>query len=125
MNTQEPTTLEASSEDQETRLWAMLLHLSVFAGYAIPIAGLVAPIVIWQVMKVDLPQIDVHGKIVVNWIISMALYGAVSFVLAFVLIGIPLLILLGVLGLVFPIIGGIKANNGEAWEYPLSIQFFK
>ena len=113
MNTQEPTTREASSEDQETRLWGMLLHLSVFAGYAIPIAGLVAPIVIWQVRKVDLPQIDVHGKIVVNWIISMAL------------IGIPLLILLGVLGLVFPIIGGIKANNGEAWEYPLSIQFFK
>jgi uncharacterized Tic20 family protein len=125
MNTQEPMTPNASSVDQETRLWAMLLHLSVFAGYALPIAGLVAPVVIWQVRKVDLPQIDVHGKIVVNWIISMALYGAVSILLVFVLIGIPLLILLGLLGLVFPIIGGIKASNGEAWHYPLSIQFLK
>ena len=125
MNTQEPITQNASIADQETRLWAMLLHLSVFAGYAIPIAGLVAPIVIWQVRKDDLPQIDVHGKIVVNWIISMALYGAVSFVLVFALIGIPMLILLGVLGVVFPIIGGVKASNGEAWHYPLSIQFLK
>ena len=125
MNTQEPITQNASIADQETRLWAMLLHLSVFAGYAIPIAGLVAPIVIWQVRKVDLPQIDIHGKIVANWMISMALYGAVSFVLVFALIGIPLLILLGLLGLVFPIIGGIKASNGEAWRYPLSIQFLK
>jgi len=25
----------------------------------------------------------------------------------------------------FPIVGGIKANNGEVWRYPLSIQFFK
>lgn len=125
MTTQEPLTQNAISEDQETRLWATLLHLSVFAGYAIPIAGLVAPIVIWQVRKDDLPQIDVHGKIVVNWIISMALYGAVSFVLVFALIGIPMLILLGVLGVVFPIIGGVKASNGEAWHYPLSIQFLK
>ena len=28
---------------------------------------------------------------------------------------------LAVLGIVFPIIGGIKANNGEVWKYPLSI----
>jgi uncharacterized Tic20 family protein len=30
-----------------------------------------------------------------------------------------------IIGIVFPIIGGIKANNGEVWKYPLSIPFFK
>ena len=29
------------------------------------------------------------------------------------------------ISIVFPIIGGIKANNGELWKYPLSIQFLK
>ncbi len=35
------------------------------------------------------------------------------------------LILLGVLGFIFTIIGAIKASNGEVWNYPLSIRFFK
>jgi len=29
------------------------------------------------------------------------------------------------MGIVFPIIGGMKANNGELWEYPLTIKFLK
>jgi hypothetical protein len=34
-------------------------------------------------------------------------------------------IALVVCAIVFPIVGGIKANNGEVWRYPLSIAFFK
>ena len=30
-----------------------------------------------------------------------------------------------ILNIVFPIIGGIKANDGELWEYPLTIKFLK
>lgn len=45
--------------------------------------------------------------------------------LLLVIVGIPLLILLGVIGIIFPIIGGIKANNGEVWKYPLSISFLE
>lgn len=103
----------------------MLLHLSIFAGIFLPLAGLVAPIVIWQVKKDELPGIDPHGKYVVNWIISQAIYFAAAFVLSFVLIGIPILIGLGIIAIVFPIIGGIKANNGQLWRYPLSINFLK
>jgi uncharacterized Tic20 family protein len=40
-----------------------------------------------------------------------------------VLIGIPLLWALLVVGIIFPIIGGIKANDGVLWKYPLSISF--
>ena len=36
-----------------------------------------------------------------------------------------LIYVLTALCIIFPIIGGIKANNGELWKYPLSIQFFK
>jgi uncharacterized Tic20 family protein len=43
----------------------------------------------------------------------------------FVLVGILLLIALGIVAIVFPIIGAVKANNGELWEYPLTIKFLK
>jgi uncharacterized Tic20 family protein len=111
--------------EQQTRQWAMLLHFSLLAGFVLPFAGLVVPILIWQLKKTDLPGIDVHGKIVVNWIISLVIYGAVCALLIFVLIGIPLLVALGIVAVILPIIGGIKANNGEVWNYPLAISFLQ
>lgn len=110
--------------DQDTRTWAVILHLSTFAGALVPMAGLVAPILIWQLKKNDLPELDAHGKIVTNFILSFMIYSAISVLLAFVLIGIPLLFLLGLLGVIFPIIGAVKASNNEAWPYPLTIKFF-
>ncbi len=111
-------------KSKDARTWAMFLHLSVFAGYVVPLAGLIAPIVIWQIKKDEFPEIDAHGKIVVNAIISYIIYAFVCILLVFVIIGIPLLIGLGIIAIVFPIIGGIKASNGELWPYPLSIRFF-
>jgi uncharacterized Tic20 family protein len=107
------------------RQWAMILHFSLLSGYIIPLAGLVAPIVIWQLKKTEFPEIDAHGKVVINWIISAVIYACVFLLLSFVVIGMPLLIVLGILCVVFPIVGGIKANNGELWAYPLSIRFLK
>jgi uncharacterized protein len=114
-----------TAREQETRRWGLLLHLSVLAGYALPIAGIVVPIAIWQLKKDALPTIDAHGKNAVNWIISLIVYAVVCGILAFTLIGIPLLMALGVVAVVFPIVAAIKANNGEVWKYPLAISFLK
>ena len=120
-----PPPVYAQQADQQTRQTAMFLHLSQFAGYVIPFAGLIAPILIWQMKKNDMPAIDAHGKVVMNWILSAIIYGVISVILMFVLIGIPMLLALGLMAVIFPIVGGIKANNGELWKYPLSISFFK
>ncbi len=116
----DPATLE-----QQTRQWGLFLHLSILAGFVVPFAGLIAPIVIWQLKRAELPGIDEHGKNATNWIISKIIYAVVCFILAFVIIGIPLLIALGVVAIIFPIVAAIKANNGEVWKYPLAISFIK
>src|SRR5262249_10172925 len=92
----------ASDADIERRtgIWAMCLHLSVFTGYAAVLAGFIAPVLIWQLMKDELPGLDVHGRNVVNWIISLIIYATVSFVLCLLVIGIPMLIALGVMAVV-------------------------
>ena len=105
------------------RTYCMLIHFSVFAVYAVPIAGLIVPIVLWQLKKNEMPSVDAHGKMVINVILSFILYGVVFIALTFVLIGIPLLIALSIAGIVLPIIGGIKANDGVLWQYPLVINF--
>ena len=109
---------------REQRMWAMFIHLSVLAGIVVvPLAGWILPIVLWQIKKDDIPELDVHGRIVVNWLLSSLIYAAICIPLMLVLIGVPLLILVMVLNIVFSVIGGIKANSGEAWEYPFSFRF--
>ncbi len=110
---------------RQTNQWAMFLHFSLLAGSVVPLAGFVAPIVIWQLKKTEMPALDYHGKVAINWMLSQLIYLMVAGILTLVLIGIPLLILVIVCGIVFPIVGGIKANDGEVWPYPLSITFLK
>lgn len=103
--------------------FCLALHLSQFAGYTIPLAGLILPIVMWMTEKEKSRRIDIHGRIVVNWIISSVIYGILFLILAFFFIGIPLLIILGLLYIIYPIIGAIKAGDGKTWRYPLTINF--
>lgn len=103
----------------------LFLHLSQLANIIIFPIGIVVPIVLWQTQKDKMPALDAHGKMVANWMISSVIYGFVSAILVFILIGIPLIIALAIVGIVFPIVGAIKANNGELWDYPLTIKFIK
>jgi uncharacterized Tic20 family protein len=104
---------------------AVMLHLSQYLGFCIPFAGWIVPILIWQLKKEEMPMLDAHGKAVANWLISSFIYGLIFFVMVFIIVGIPLLVILGLLCLLFPIIGAINAGNDEVWEYPMAIKFFK
>jgi uncharacterized Tic20 family protein len=116
---------QMSLQTQEQKQTGMFLHLSQLLNMIIPLAGVIVPIVIWQMKKDEMPALDAHGKMVVNWLISSVIYWIVSIVLAVVLIGFLGILALVIMGIVFPIIGGVKANNGELWEYPLTIKFLK
>jgi uncharacterized protein len=108
----------------DENIWSMFMHFSLLCGFLLPVAGLIVPIVMWQVKKDESELIDRHGRIIVNWIITYIIYAIASGILCLIVIGIPLLGALFIAGIVFPIIGGIKANNGELWPYPFSIKFF-
>ena len=109
--------------ERDERQWAMFLHLSPLAGYIVPLAGFIVPIVMWQMKKDGSPSIDAHGRMVVNAMITYICYWISAIILALVLIGIPLLLVLAVASVAFPVIGAIKANDGELWRYPLVFKF--
>ena len=116
--------VQRALDEPDERTWGLSLHLSQLLGYAVPILGWVVPIVIWQVMKDKSDVLDAHGIHVTNWLLSELIYLIAFGLLSIVIIGIPLLIGVAILGIVFPIMGGLKAQNGEVWRYPLSIPFF-
>ena len=112
-------------QTQDERQMGLFLHLSQLANMVFFPLGIVAPILLWQLNKEKMPALDAHGKMVVNWMISSTIYVVVSLVLMFVLVGFLTLLALVVMGIAFPIVGAVKANNGELWEYPLTIRFLK
>ena len=69
---------------------------------------------------------DIHGKSIINFQLSMLLYALVAIPLILVF-GLGLLLLIGIwlLCLVLPIVNAVKATNGEALSYPFSINFIK
>ncbi len=109
----------------DQRQMGLFLHLSQLASVIVPVAGIIAPILIWQLQKDKMPEIDAHGKMVANWMISSLIYSVVSIILMLVLVGFLTFLALIIMALVFPIVGAIKANNGQLWEYPLTIKFLK
>lgn len=105
--------------------YCMLMHLSQFAGIIVPFGGIALPIIMWATNKDKSLLIDQHGKNILNWMISFYIYVSISAILILLIVGIFALIALCLVAVIFAIIGAIKANNKEIFNYPLTIQFIK
>ena len=121
MQFQSPMSLQTPEQKQ----MGLYLHLSQLANIILFPLGIIIPIVIWQMQKDKMPALDAHGKMIANWMISSFIYAVASVILAIILIGFLTFAAVGLMCIIFPIIGAIKANNGELWEYPLTIKFLK
>lgn len=108
--------------DPSDRTVAALTHLSGLAGYVVPLGGIVVPIVIWAVRK-DSEVISSIAKQAILLNVAVFLLVAVTAVLWLTLILIPLVLLfwgaLGIVAVALPIIGALKANQGEYFRYPV------
>ena len=121
--TPQPAPSQVDTRDQN--MWAMLCHLSALAGFIIPLGNVIGPLVIWMIKKDVYPLVDDQGKEALNFQISMTIYYIVASILILILIGIVLLIGLALFSLIVTIIAMIKASDGVAYRYPLSIRFVK
>lgn len=116
-----PTPVPASREE---RTWAMVCHLITLTGFFIPLGNIIGPLVIWLIKKEQYPLVDDQGREALNFQISILIYLIASLILLFVLIGIVLLPIVLIFDLVMTIVAMIKANDGVAYRYPLTIRFF-
>ena len=109
----------------EEKQWAMFAHLSTLSGFIIPLGSLLGPLIIWQIKKNDMPFVDDQGKEALNFQITVFIAALISAVLTMVLIGLLLLPVVIIGWIVLSIMGGIKANNGEAYRYPWTLRLIK
>jgi len=122
-----------SNPESQARMWNMLCHLSALAAFAgVPFGNILGPLIIWQIKKNEFPSVDLHGKAALNFQITVTIAAvigaALAFMLSFFCVGFllfPVVVLIVLAGMILAIIAGIKANNGEDYKYPYSIEFVK
>lgn len=119
--------------ESQARTWNMLCHLSVLSAcVGVPFGNILGPLLVWQIKKNEFPSVEIHGRAALNFQITVTIAAfasaVVAVVLSFFCVGyllFPLVILIGLAGLVFSVIAGIKASNGEDYKYPYSFEFVK
>ena len=116
-STQATTVIQA-----QDRTLAMLTHLSGLAGYIIPLGGILVPIVIWIVKKDDRVIASIAKQaILLN--IAVFVLGCALALLILTVILIPVVFLgwalLGLIAVILPIVGAVKALDGEYYTYPV------
>jgi uncharacterized Tic20 family protein len=111
--------------DSEIRQWAMFCHFAAFFGLIFPFGNVLGPLIIWQIKKEADPFIDAQGKEALNFQITVSIAAMICMLLMVVIIGFPLMVLVGVGALVLTIIGGMKANDGVPYRYPFTWRLVK
>ena len=122
----EPTAPEATpinvppiiESNQDDRTMAMLCH---FGG----ILTVVVPLVIWILKKDQSKFVDDQGKEAVNFQIIVLIALAISALSCFIWIGVVLFPAVYIANIVFCIIAGMAANQGQVYRYPFGIRLIK
>ena len=120
----------------EERQWAMFAHLSALAGGLLTgaIGGwgfFLGPLVIWLMKKDTMPFVADQAKEALNFNITVAAvmlalfaFGVLTLFIGFILAG-PAMVVVAIAALVLIIMAAIKANEGHAYRYPLTIRLVK
>lgn len=112
-----PSQLTSPSVTQDDKTLGIVMHVLSLVGFAI-----LGPLIIWLIKKDQSPYLDQQGRELLNFQLSYLIYGFVSFLLCFLLIGIPMLIIVGVATVVLTIIGIVRASEGNIYRFPFTIR---
>lgn len=115
-------TLPSTTIATEDRTLAALAHLSGLAGYLVPLGGVVVPLVIWWVQRESAEIAGIAKQaIVLNVLVFLTILATAVLWLTIILIPLILLLwtVLGAVAIVLPIVGAVKASQGEYYQYPM------
>lgn len=136
-----------NTRDQNVRTWSMLCHISALAGLFFGLGNVLGPLLVWQIKKNELPEIEPHGKEALNFQLTILLINIAAGILFAGFMGAAfgigriwrspfslwsggfglgaIIIIINLVAFILAVIAGLKANNGEPYKYPFAIRFIK
>jgi len=104
--------------EADDKLWASLAHLGGILGF-------LPSLIIWLVLKDRGAKVNVEAKEALNFQLTLLIGYVVSYILIFVFIGTLLWFAVGIVSIIFSILGFMKVNQGGSYRYPFAIRFIK
>ena len=98
---------DAPQVSKDEQNWAMICHLSALAGFLVPFGNIFGPLIVWLLKRAEFPMVEVHGKEALNIQITVAIAVAICIPLIFVLIGIPLMFIIGIGALIMTVMAAV------------------
>jgi uncharacterized protein len=114
------TDLPAVRPKGSDKIWSMLSHLSALLG-----VGFILPLVVYLAFRGESEYLTQNAREALNFHISILIYIICCIPLSFILIGIPIMILIGLGALILAIVATIKASDGGCYHYPLTIRLVR
>lgn len=104
------------------RKWLLLLHLSPVAGFIIPFANLIVPLLLWAFKRDDHPLYNEHGRAIVNFhlTITLAFMAGVALLLVLFQVGLLLILITSGYALALILLNARRVMKDESYSYPLS-----
>lgn len=113
------------SADDKT--WALLAHFggAVGAFVLLGVGGWIAPLIALLAKGNMSPTVRAHAVTALNFQITWSIVGVIGYALVCVLIGWVAVLGAAAMGVVFGIMAGMKANEGQLYRYPASLNLVK
>ncbi|MEU7935335.1 DUF4870 domain-containing protein [Micromonospora echinofusca] len=119
-----PTGGYASNDDKN---WALIAHFGGPVGVIVGggLLGWLAPLIALMARGQQSPTVRAHAVAALNFQLTWAIVGVLSWVVTLITCGVlffvPMLVWL--VPLIFGIVGGVKANEGVLYRYPMTYSF--
>lgn len=113
--------------NNEDKTWVLIAHFGGAAGMLIGggVLGWIAPLVAMIARGSQSPTVRAHAVTALNFQLLWSIIALVGWVLSCIGIGILIGFAAMIIGIVFGIIAGVKANEGQLYRYPMTVNMIK
>jgi uncharacterized protein len=114
----------ASADD---KTWALIAHFGGAAGMLVGVGtgGWVAPLIALLAKGNQSPTVRAHAIAALNFQLLWSIISVVGWLTVCIAIGFIIWPIAMIIGIIFGILGGVKANEGQLYTYPLSVSMIK
>jgi hypothetical protein len=114
-----------ASNDEKT--WALISHFGGAAGMFVlgGVGGWIAPLVAYVTKGNESPTVRQHAVNALNFQLTWTIVAVIGYATICIVIGGLILPIAILIGIIFGIIAGVKANEGQLYNYPISLKMIK
>lgn len=117
----------AGYANNDEKTWALVAHFGGAAGMFVlgGVGGWIAPLIALMSRGNQSATVRQHAVNALNFQLTWSIVGVIGYVTLCIVIGFVIIPVAALVGIIFGIVAGVKANDGVVYEYPVSVKMIK